>query len=161
MIADNNPYNIRYSKKNNWIGQTGMKRGFCCFDTMEHGIRACFRLLNNYILRGCDTPQKIISRFAPSCENNTNSYIKFVCDYTWSIPTNNRAPKFVRDQFDTLRPDQKIVIFNDLFELMSRMAWYESNTFLTPVNIALFLGVKAPNVFFGLPIKDNLNVCDL
>ena len=68
MIADNNIFNIRYNKRNKWIGQTGSKRGFVCFDTKEHAIRAAFLLLVGYIRRGIDTPRKVITRFAPPSE---------------------------------------------------------------------------------------------
>lgn len=72
---NNNPFNIRYSEKNNWVGQTGTDGSFCIFDTMGHGIRAGGVLLRNYIKAGNNTISKILTRFAPSTENNTEKYI--------------------------------------------------------------------------------------
>ena len=77
-LRNNNPLNIRFSPRSNWIGQTGENKGFCVFDSLEHGFRAAFKLLNNYIKQGYDTVPKIISRWAPQSENNTTAYIDFV-----------------------------------------------------------------------------------
>lgn len=118
MIAENNIFNIRADKRNNWIGQIGVRRGFCVFDTKEHGIRACFKLLCNYMRRGYNTPRKIITRFAPPTENNTESYIMFVCD------------KF------NLEPDKVLSSYEDLFSLMKRMAEMETGTSLTLSDIS-------------------------
>ena len=73
-----NVCNIRYSKNNNWIGQTGSYKGFCVFHNQTYSIRACYVLLVNYIKQGYDTVGKIITRFAPPSENNTEAYIKYV-----------------------------------------------------------------------------------
>lgn len=75
---NNNPFNIRYNSANTWKGQTGSDGAFCVFDTMQHGIRAGGVLLRNYIKAGNNTIRKIISKFAPSNENDTESYIKHV-----------------------------------------------------------------------------------
>ena len=76
-----NPCNIRYNVMNNWKGQTGCNKGFCTFDSMEHGYRAAFVLLLNYIKRGFKTPTQIISRWAPETENDTKAYIDTVVRY--------------------------------------------------------------------------------
>ena len=76
-----NPLNIRFNVMNNWKGQTGCHKGFCTFDTMEHGYRAAFVLLLNYIKRGFTTPTEIISSWAPASENNTKAYIATVMRY--------------------------------------------------------------------------------
>ena len=77
-LRNNNPLNIRFSPKSNWVGQTGSNKGFCVFDTLEHGFRAALKLLNNYIRQGYDTIPKIIARWAPESENNTKAYIDTV-----------------------------------------------------------------------------------
>lgn len=74
----NNPLNIRYSPMNSWLGQIGEEKGFCKFDTLEHGYRAALVLLGNYQRKGYDTISKIISRWAPLSENNTEAYIAYV-----------------------------------------------------------------------------------
>ena len=79
MIAKNNIFNIRAGKAQ-WLGMTGTRRGFVEFDTQEHGIRAWLVLMRNYRRQyGCKTIRQIVTRFAPSSENNTERYIKFCC----------------------------------------------------------------------------------
>lgn len=73
-----NPFNIRYDKRNNWIGQIGQIQGFCKFSDEEYGLRAGIKLLNRYLENGFTSVGSIIRRFAPPSENDTTSYIKFV-----------------------------------------------------------------------------------
>ena len=50
---------------------------------MKWGLRAAFILLRRYIERyGLRTIRDIISRWAPSTENNTRQYIEQVCEWT-------------------------------------------------------------------------------
>lgn len=76
----NNPLNIRYSEKNEWLGQTGERNGFCVFSEEKFGWRAAFVLLKNYYKKGYRSISQIIHRFAPASENPTSSYVSFVCD---------------------------------------------------------------------------------
>lgn len=79
MKYKNNPANIRYNKKNNWLGQIGSDNGFCEFATLYYGYRALVILLRNYInVYKLHSVSEIISRFAPACENNTRNYISYV-----------------------------------------------------------------------------------
>lgn len=83
-IRNNNPGNIDYSPSNKWNGQLGLEEGvakprFARFDTPENGIRALGKLLQTYQrVYGLDTVAKIISRWAPSNENDTASYVRSV-----------------------------------------------------------------------------------
>lgn len=81
--ANRNPLNIRYAPSNRWLGLDPMTpnvRGFCKFISFAHGYRAAVVLMKNYIRRyGCDTPAKIIARWAPPSENRTELYIACVC----------------------------------------------------------------------------------
>lgn len=71
--------NIRFSGNNSWIGQIGEHKGFCCFIDQIYSIRALIILIKNYIDKHDDySIERIISRYAPSTENDTSSYIKFV-----------------------------------------------------------------------------------
>ena len=81
-IRNNNPLNIRYNSANDWMGQTGHYVGFCVFSSKVYGVRAGFRLLKNYNNNGYNTIEKILNRFAPASENNTESYINYVCQQT-------------------------------------------------------------------------------
>lgn len=74
----NNPMNLRYSERNNWIGQTGATNGFCNFQSVEYGFRAAFITLQSYGKNGYNTIRKIVTRWAPPAENPTYTYIKFV-----------------------------------------------------------------------------------
>lgn len=81
--ANRNPLNIRYQVANRWLGLdpvTPNVRGFCKFISFAHGYRAAIVLMKTYIQRyGCDTPETIIARWAPPCENRTDIYIACVC----------------------------------------------------------------------------------
>lgn len=76
----NNPLNIRYNVANEWIGQVGEYRGFCMFKNVAYGFRAAYVLISNYIKRDIRTIEEIISRWAPSNENDTENYINFVAE---------------------------------------------------------------------------------
>lgn len=77
-IINNNPLNIRYSPSTKWKGQAGANKGFCVFTDMIYGYRAAIVLLCNYQRKGYDTIRKIITRWAPPSENNTEAYISAV-----------------------------------------------------------------------------------
>ena len=76
---NNNPGNIRKTSSV-WIGQVlpGDDQDFCTFSSIAYGYRAMFVLLQNYIDKGFDTVEKIINRWAPSSENNSQAYILHV-----------------------------------------------------------------------------------
>lgn len=84
-IRNNNPLNI--VKGQNWQGERHPQtdRRFEEFESMQYGIRAGFKLLRNYITgfnglsSKINTIDAIIKRWAPSRENNTESYITQVC----------------------------------------------------------------------------------
>lgn len=79
-IKNNNPLNIRISN-NQWLGKRthNTDGSFEQFDTMLHGIRAGFVTLRSYMRKhNLRTIAKIISRWAPTNENNTVAYIKAV-----------------------------------------------------------------------------------
>lgn len=80
-IKNNNPANIRYSSLNKWKHQGKPNKGFCTFDSPVWGVRALLILIRKYRFSyGLDSVFKIISRFAPSSENDTSAYVKFICN---------------------------------------------------------------------------------
>jgi len=98
-LRNNNPGNIRWNSVNNWQGQTGRdSSGYSTFDTMENGIRAMTRLLQNYMKTGRNTVRSIITSWAPTNENNTESYIRAV----------TRSTGFSETQI--LNPTQGVII---------------------------------------------------
>jgi hypothetical protein len=78
-LRNNNPGNIRASN-DAWVGKVAVDdAGYIVFDTMAHGIRAMTIILRNYANRyGANTVNTIIRRWAPSIENDTESYIRDV-----------------------------------------------------------------------------------
>lgn len=80
-LRNNNPGNIRITK-DRWQGLRSEQTdsSFFQFTEMKWGYRALIRTLQNYRRRhGCQTIADFIRRWAPSCENDTNAYIKSVC----------------------------------------------------------------------------------
>lgn len=81
-VRNNNPLNIRYNSANNWRGQVSDDGGYIVFDSAENGIRAAAKLLDNYYKKhGLKTVGGIVARWAPSFENDTNSYAVNVSEY--------------------------------------------------------------------------------
>lgn len=81
-IRLNNPLNIRHNKNNHWLGLSAVQpdKEFDCFDQMVYGVRAAMIIIRGYIRRGYDTVDKIIGRWAPSSENPTAVYVKYVSE---------------------------------------------------------------------------------
>lgn len=87
-IRNNNPGNIDRNPANKWQGrmrpeqmtpdQRAEKR-FEVFATPQWGIRAmCVLLISYFDRHGCDTVRKVISRWAPPKENDTDAYVNAV-----------------------------------------------------------------------------------
>lgn len=86
---NNNPLNIRYSFANAWKGKVlpNTDGAFEQFRDMAYGYRAALYLLRKYITKyGCNTVRKIISKWAPPTENNTEAYIQHVCQFADLLP---------------------------------------------------------------------------
>ena len=103
VLRNLNPGNIRRSKTR-YKGEKSdsTDAAFKQFESLEWGYRAIFMLLHTYRVRGYgDTIAKMIVRYAPPSENNTEAYISRLCQAT-DIP---------RDMpLDTLNPEQMIPI---------------------------------------------------
>ena len=78
-IKNNNPGNIKKGI-DTWQGEVGVDdKGFVIFSSMNYGVRACMKLIRNYIKSGYNTVSKIINRYAPVSDNNpTSNYIDYV-----------------------------------------------------------------------------------
>lgn len=82
-IRNNNPLNIRIG--NTWLGEVSdpTDSEFEQFCAVQYGLRAGFVILRRYIRRyGRNTIAKIIHAWAPTTENNTQSYIDAVSKRT-------------------------------------------------------------------------------
>lgn len=76
-IRNNNIGNIRKSK-DQWEGATGDDGEFVTFDSPESGVRALAKNLMSYGRQGYDSIEKVITRWAPPGENDTEAYIKSI-----------------------------------------------------------------------------------
>lgn len=81
-IRNNNPGNIVINSNNNWKGKIPLSQNtdghFEQFSALPYGIRALIKLLRTYHAQGYNTIEKIITKYAPAWENNTNAYIASV-----------------------------------------------------------------------------------
>lgn len=86
-IRNNNPLNLRHSA-DHWKGLSALQSDadFCQFEDIIMGIRAAMVCLRTHLAkdrkaRVRTTVAREISRWAPSCENNVDAYLKSVCIY--------------------------------------------------------------------------------
>lgn len=80
-VRNSNPGNIRKSK-DQWEGAIGDDGAFVIFDSPESGVRALAKNLQSYGRQGYDSIEKIITRWAPPNENDTQAYIQSVASAT-------------------------------------------------------------------------------
>jgi hypothetical protein len=86
-LRNNNPLNIRHNS-DTFQGETkGVDKSFKTFETMPYGYRAAFVTLATYLSRGWNTIEKIVSRWAPPIENDTEKYIANVVKWS-GVPRN-------------------------------------------------------------------------
>lgn len=112
-IRNNNPGNIRWGE--NWKGLApdgkSKDKSFCVFEEPKWGIRALCKVLITYNRRyGLDTVQEIISRFAPTSENDTKAYM-------------NHVAKLLG-----VRPDERIAVCNErvMYTLITSIIQHEN-----------------------------------
>lgn len=121
MINKNNPFNIRYNPLNKWIGLIGNHKGFCEFSDLKFAIRAAARiLLVSYRKNGIFSYSQIISRWAPSSENDTEAYLHFICKTL------------------QVQPDDVPRNIYDYSRLLVRIAYYESS-FVLDLKYTIFV----------------------
>lgn len=82
---NNNPGNIDHNPRNKWVGIMPLAQRspaqlkeprFEIFESPVYGFRAIAVLLQTYQDKyGCNTVRKIIGRWAPTVENNTDAYV--------------------------------------------------------------------------------------
>lgn len=99
---NNNPGNIRI---NGDLFQGEIRpskdKSFKQFETMAYGYRAIFKILSNYYRNyKLDTIRKMIGRWAPENENDTEAYVKAVSGYA-GIPADD--PININDREQMIR----------------------------------------------------------
>lgn len=100
-LRNNNPGNIRRNSDVFQGENTSSDKEFKQFKSMAYGYRAIFKILSNYYRNyKLDTIRKMIGRWAPENENNTNAYIKAVSDYA-GIPADD--PININDREQMIR----------------------------------------------------------
>lgn len=86
-IRNSNPGNLDYSEKNPWKGQIGSDGRFAIFSGPEYGIRALYKTLMTYRnTHKLTTVAGIINRWAPTSENDTDSYVQAVSKAVGKAP---------------------------------------------------------------------------
>lgn len=100
-LRNNNPGNIRRSS-DVFQGETASTdKAFKQFKTMAWGYRAMFCILRTYYLHyALHTIRQLIGRWAPSSENDTESYVWQVSDYS-GIPADD--PLTITDREQMIR----------------------------------------------------------
>lgn len=97
-VRNNNPFNIRISPYNNWLGKVANNTdgSFEQFTDMTFGVRAWCKLIYNYVTKHrCSTIQSIVNRFAPPTENDSLSYVKYVRQVVGSLAVDPTSPVFL------------------------------------------------------------------
>lgn len=88
-MRNNNPGNLRIGASA-WTGKIPPSQNtdgsFEQFYLYKWGVRAMIKLIRNYINTGTNTTRKIITKYAPSNENHTASYINTVMQTTGINP---------------------------------------------------------------------------
>ena len=82
-LRNNNPGNIRHNPANDWNGMTGQDdAGFVIFSEGRYGLRAIGKVLDSYQRRGVWMLRDVIEQWAPSEENDLESYLSHVMKLT-------------------------------------------------------------------------------
>lgn len=132
-IRNANPGNIRKSG-DSWMGLSAVQNdtAFFQFKEPKFGVRALMKLMQNYEkLYGLNTISKLVSRWAPPNENNTNSYVSAVSK-SMGVP----ATKVIDlNDRDTLTALAKAIIQHE-----NGMQPYPESVFIEALDLA---GVRA------------------
>lgn len=100
-LRANNPLNIREAKGggDEWQGEAPeeIDSAFEEFIAPEYGYRAAAKIIASYRRRGLQTVAEIIGAWAPSNENDTANYIRFVSQQTglpayWPVSDGDLPP---------------------------------------------------------------------
>lgn len=136
-IILNNPGNIEKTD-DSWLGMTRLQdnKHFVRFSSPKYGIRAIMKIILSYEdFYGINTINRIITRWAPPSENNTEAYIRDVSNRTGISPN---------ILIDLSQPEnlmslaQAIVVHeNGLPPLNMPTKWYEEVTYHEAAILAL------------------------
>ena len=129
-IRNNNPGNIRHGEQWEGLSEVQSDRSFCVFKSPEYGIRAIAKIMISYKRQKYNTPEKIIYRWAPPCENDTDSYTLSVCQAIGAEP----------DQIiDVCQKDVMLKLIKSIIHHENGIQPYSDETILKSIEMA---GVK-------------------
>lgn len=143
-IRNANPGNLDRNPKNKWQGLAADQSSdprFCVFVSPAYGIRAIARTLISYQDKyDLDTVRKIISRWAPPKENDTEAYVQTVAKACGVHPDEAISTY----KYDVLKPLVESIIRheNGKGPKGTLNSWYDNAT----VNEALRLAGVKPEV---------------
>lgn len=104
---NNNPFNIR--SEPSFVGYVTSSNGFCTFQSLFYGVRAFVKLMKTYnVLYGLSSVSAIISRYAPSSENDTLSYARLVSSQCESNDVFSDRRNFIKFAVSVLHMEQCI-----------------------------------------------------
>jgi hypothetical protein len=100
-IRNNNPLNVEHNERNLWRGlaEPPSDGRFARFTEPQWGLRAAILILRKYNSRGITSLRGLISTWAPSHENNVESYIGAVVRCTGWTPATQPN---LQDRADTI-----------------------------------------------------------
>lgn len=136
-IRNKNPLNIRHSS-DRWEGmrEEQKDKAFVQFKNMAYGYRAAWKTLQSYYHRFCAqskpfTVRNIISRWVPTKENDTESYIRTVLSLSGIGGKEN------------LLPPENVDSYYRLSKLLEAMTVMENGIRMNQVDTeAIFQGYK-------------------
>ena len=132
MIKQNNPGNIRPTSIA-WLGECGVKNGFCVYDTELHGIRAlAIDLYNANVWDGYKSIAAITNHYAPPFQNNSVEYASIVSKATGVIPSD---PISLQDRDIALNYIRGVIIAENGYS-PSGAEWYPEETIKDAMNLA-------------------------
>ncbi len=111
--------NIRFVAANHWKGRVKENqrkdRAFEEFTNCLWGWRAAFYLLMKYYFKNkLKTPKMIISKWAPSSENDTNAYVKNVMQYM-----QKHGYRYLEEDATLPNPDYNLHLWQQFMKAMT------------------------------------------
>jgi len=92
-VRNNNPLNIE--RGDDWKGLQAIQNDqrFAQFTSPEYGFRAAYIILLRYLERDDNTLIKIIAKWAPSHENDSNAYAEYLANKLEQSPVEEITPQ--------------------------------------------------------------------
>ena len=145
---NNNPGNIEYGAFAMAQGAIGSDGRFAIFPDLETGYQASRNLLSSYGEKGINTVSGVISKWAPSSENNTGSYASYVA---------NKMGVGTNEQLNMSDP----VILGQLSKYIGQYEGMPSGATITQTNNFNITGTNAEQIAQEVVTKNDRASADL